>query len=63
MRKHLVEARKNSGFTQTDVATQLGISTRFYQSMEAGTATGDIQRWIRLAKLFGCALDKLLEDD
>ena len=63
MRKHLVEARKNNGYTQTDIATQLGISTRFYQSMEAGTATGNIQRWAKLSKMLEYPLEKLLEDD
>lgn len=52
MRQKLKEARRNAGLTQQKVADALGISTRYYQQIEAGDRIGDFEIWDALEDLF-----------
>ena len=48
MRERLKAARKAAGMTQQQVADRLGISVRYYQSIEAGEKTGSFDIWDNL---------------
>lgn len=61
MRKNLKEARQKAGITQKQVAEYLGITTRAYQDIEAGTYEGKIKHWDNLEDLFGIHQRKLRE--
>ena len=61
MRENLKNARKSKGMTQQEVADYLGISLRYYKSIEAGTRTGDFKIWDSLEDLLNVHQRKLRE--
>lgn len=61
MRERLKAARKAAGMTQQQVADRLGISVRYYQSIEAGKFMGSIPMWDALEDLFGINQRRLRE--
>lgn len=63
MRKALVNARHVAKMTQREVAKQINVSERFYQSLESGTATGKIERWFELARMFNKPVEDLLKKE
>ena len=52
-RENLKRAREEAGMTQQRVADALGISLRYYQSIESGKYTGGFEIWDALEDLFG----------
>ena len=57
---NLVSERKNiSGLTQEKVAKAVGISTRFYRSIEAGTRRPNVQTAIAIANFLDCDVKRL----
>ena len=61
MRETLKNARQKAGITQQQMADQLGISLRYYQSIEAGDRTGDFTIWDTLEDITGIHQRKLRE--
>ena len=57
---NLKAARKAAGFTQTEVAKRIGISQNGYSYWETGKAKIDNAMLAKLAALFGCTTDYLL---
>lgn len=51
MRKELVGARKNNGFTQAKIAEKLGISRSFYGLIETGFRNPDYGLAKKISKL------------
>lgn len=51
-REVLKEARKGAGMTQQQVADHLGVSLRYYQSIESGEKGGCFEIWDGLEDLF-----------
>lgn len=51
-RERLKDARNAAGMTQQQVADHIGITLRYYQSIESGDRTGDFQIWDDLEDLF-----------
>ncbi len=49
----LIEARKKAGFTQVQVASQVGITPISYQRLEYGQQRPSLQTAIRIADVFG----------
>ena len=52
-RSALKRARQNAGMTQQQIADQLELSLRYYQSIEQGNRTGDFELWDSLEVLLG----------
>ena len=52
MRVNLINARKEKGYTQKQVAEYLGIAERSYQDIEYGKYIGQIKHWDKLEDLF-----------
>ena len=63
MRKNLYKTRKNMNLTQSELAAKLGIQTRQYQNLEAGTSGGRIAIWQKLKELLNKPIDFLLEQE
>lgn len=57
----LKELRQDSGKYQKDIAAYLGIDRTTYVKYENGTSEPPIATLIRLAELFDCTVDYLLE--
>ncbi|WP_040550331.1 helix-turn-helix domain-containing protein [uncultured Pyramidobacter sp.] len=53
LREELRKARLSRGLRQEDVAKKLGMSTRMYQHLEAGSRDGKVKHWDALEDLFG----------
>jgi DNA-binding XRE family transcriptional regulator len=60
--KNLKSLRKQYGYTQSYVATQLGITCQSYQAYEWGITVPTLQNFIKLAKLFDVTYEELLAD-
>ena len=61
MRQTLQQARKAAGKKQSEIATALKISERFYQHIEAGTREGRYHIWDKLEALFNIPQRELRE--
>lgn len=59
---HLQAAREQSGKTQAQVAADLDMSVRSYQSYEYGMGAQTIQNAIRIAKNFHTTVERLWGD-
>lgn len=53
MREILREARNMLELTQEKMAEKVGISLRYYQQIEQGVRTGDVEMWDRLEDITG----------
>lgn len=62
MRVNLIEARKQKGFTQQEMAEKLGISERQYQRIESGKTNSTFQIWDSLEDMFQIHQRILRED-
>lgn len=51
-RLNLINARKENGLTQTDVAKTLGIGLRSYKQLEYGERVGNVEYWDKLEEIF-----------
>lgn len=60
-RSHLIKQRKEHDLKQEETANFLGITTRHYRQLEAGTSDGSVKIWQQLAKRFSTTIDYLLE--
>jgi len=61
--KRIRELREICGFSQEQVAQYLGISRPAATTIENGTRNVTAQELAKLAKLFGCSTDSLVEAD
>lgn len=59
----LVEARKGKGFSQEQLADQLGVSRQAISRWEAGAVFPDIANLKKIIELFDVSADYLLNDD
>lgn len=55
--------RKSKGLTQTKVSELIGVTTRHYQSLEAGTSRGSMKVWQKFQKLYGKPIDFLIAQE
>ena len=62
MRKNLIAKREQKKLTQAETAKTIGITTRQYQALEAGTSDGSVKVWQKLKDLFKTSIDTLLEN-
>lgn len=53
MRNNLRDSRIKLGHTQEHMAEIIGISLRYYQQIEQGVRTGDVEMWDRLEDITG----------
>lgn len=58
--ERLRELRKQSTYTQKELAEKLGISTITIRQYEQGTREPNIERILRLALIFNVSTDELL---
>ncbi|MCL2531556.1 MAG: helix-turn-helix transcriptional regulator [Oscillospiraceae bacterium] len=63
MRKHFETWRKELGLTQQIVADALGVTSQYYQQIEAGARQVkiDLSLATKLCTVFGVSLEKFME--
>lgn len=59
----LLKLRKEKGWTQEELASQIHISRQALSKWEQGTVLPDTENVLQLSKLFGVSTDYLLHDD
>lgn len=59
----IIELRKRNGWSQEELADQLGVSRQSVSKWESAGSVPDLQRIIQLAELFGVSTDFLLKDE
>ena len=59
----IIELRKKSGWSQEELAEQLGISRQAVSKWESGASIPDLDKIIRLSGIFGVSTDYLLKDE
>lgn len=59
----ITEERKKNGWSQEDLANQLGVSRQAVSKWESAGAVPDLQRILQLSELFGVSTDYLLKDE
>lgn len=60
LKKVLKELRLAYGYTQKQVADNLGIKYQSYQAYEGGAALPSLENFIKLAKFYDVSLDYLV---
>ena len=56
--EHLLQLRKSKGLTQTDLALEIGVSWRAYQTYERGQRDPSLPTLIALADFYNLRLDE-----
>ena len=59
----LIELRKKNGWSQEELAEQLGVSRQAVSKWESGASIPDLDKIIRLSGIFGVSTDYLLKDE
>ena len=58
----LIELRKKNGWSQEELAEQLGVSRQSVSKWESGASIPDLDKILKLSALFGVSTDFLLKD-
>ena len=61
--KNIRAARERKGLTQKEVAESIGMNRVNYVRLESGTKIPSLSMTITIAKLLGCSIDKLVEEE
>src|SRR5699024_9872909 len=59
----ILNLRKQNGWSQEELAMQLGVSRQSVSKWESGTSIPDLERIIRLSQIFEVSTDYLLKDE
>ena len=59
----ITEERKKNGWSQEELANQLGVSRQAVSKWESARAVPDLQRILQMSELFGVSTDYLLKDE
>lgn len=59
----IINLRKQAGWSQEELANQLGVSRQAVSKWESGASIPDLDKILRLSQLFGVSTDYLLRDD
>ena len=59
----LTQLRKKSGWSQEDLANQMGVSRQSVSKWEGAQSIPDLDKMIKLSKMFGVSIDYLLKDE
>lgn len=59
----IMKLRKQNGWSQEELAMQLGVSRQSVSKWESGTSIPDLERIIKLSQIFGVSTDYLIKDE
>ena len=58
--KNIANFRKSNALTQRDVADKIGITYRYFQSIESGNANMTLSTMVRIARFFEVHISDLI---
>ena len=61
LKENLAMLRGIHGYSQEEIASRIGISRQAYAKWESGATVPDIEKCIRLAKVYGVTIDSLVK--
>ena len=59
----ILQLRKQNGWSQEELAAQLGVSRQSVSKWESGTSIPDLERILKISQIFGVSTDYLLKDE
>ena len=59
----LIELRKRSGWSQEDLAEQMGVTRQSVSKWEGAQSVPELEKILQLARIFGVSTDYLLKDE
>ena len=59
----IVTLRKRAGWSQEELAAQLGVSRQSVSKWEGAQSVPDMQKVVQMSRLFGVTTDYLLKDE
>lgn len=59
----IIKLRRQSGFSQEELAARLNVSRQSVSKWESGTSIPDLNKIIKLSEIFGVSTDYLLKDE
>lgn len=59
----LIRLRKKAGWSQEELASQMNVSRQSVSKWEGAQSVPDLDKIVRLSKLFGVSTDYLLKDE
>ena len=59
----IIQLRKKSGWSQEELAHQLGVTRQSVSKWEGGQSIPDLERVLQMSRLFGVSTDYLLKDE
>ena len=59
----IISLRKKAGWSQEELAQQLGVSRQSVSKWEGAQSVPDLDRILQLSRLFGVTTDDLLKDE
>ena len=59
----LIQLRKKAGWSQEELAEQMNVSRQSVSKWEGAQSVPDLEKMIRLSRLFGVTTDYLLKDE
>lgn len=63
MKNQLVELRNEKGWSQADLAEQLGVSRQTINSLERGKYDPSLPLAFKISKLFGLPIEQIFQPD
>ena len=60
---NILAFRKKKGFSQSELAWQLGVTFQAVSKWETAKSAPDISLLPRMADIFGCSIDELLRNE
>ena len=59
----LIQLRRKSGWSQEELAEQMDVSRQSVSKWEGAQSVPDLEKMVRLSKIFGVSTDYLLKDE
>lgn len=59
----IIQLRKESNWSQEELASQLGVSRQSISKWESGSSLPDLDKIIKLSQIFDVSTDYLLKDE
>ena len=58
--EHLMALRKQRGWSQEELGSQIGVTRQTVSKWEMGQSTPELEKLVELSRLFGMSIDRLV---